>query len=114
MNKKEKIQYIYELAAGGRKKYYSLFSSDELYTMLGMLKKYKVSQLSDATMDTEDNKIMLDMYRKYDQRLKQLTPDELDAVMRYGNNSMDWDRKTKKQVEDIQERLGIKHNPAAK
>lgn len=114
MNRKEKIQYIYELAAEGRKKYCSLFSSDELYTMLGMLKKYKVSQLSDATMDTEDNKIMLDMQRKYDERLKQLTPNELDAVRAYGSNSLDWDRETKKLVEDIQERLGIKYSPATK
>ena len=65
-------------------------------------------------MDAVDTKTMLDIQRKYDERLNQLTPDEFDAVRKYGSDSLDWDWKTRKQVEDIQERLGIKHSPATK
>jgi hypothetical protein len=104
MNKQEKIKYILDLASRKEEFFCSLLSVVELNKMLELLKKYDKGIHSNM-MAPEDVQAIKTIQRNHHERVKQLTPEEIENVRMYNNHQGDW--QIFQAVKIIHERLGL-------
>jgi hypothetical protein len=79
MTRKEKIEYIYELAAAKEVFFYSLLTLDELNQIIEVLRKYD-DPINWDTVAPEDLQVLEAIEKNHDERVNQLTPEEIETI----------------------------------